>query len=94
MEAKKEYQQFYIFARLQLDEGIQQVHSNLSELFGGESLGYSTCTKWAREFAKGREVVEDEHQSGVPKSVRSENTIDSVRQQIDQDPHSSIREID
>ena len=93
MEAKKEYQRFYIFARLQLGEGIQQIHSDLSKLFGWESLGYSTCTKWAREFANGREAVEDEHRSGAPKSVRSENTIESVRQQIDQDPHSSTREI-
>ena len=51
MEAKKEYQRLYIFARLQLDEGIQQIHSDLSKLFEGESLGYSTCTRRAREFA-------------------------------------------
>ena len=38
-------------------------------------------------------AVEDEHRSGAPKSVSSENTFESVRQQIDQDPHSSIREI-
>ena len=56
-------------------------------------MGYSTCPRWAREFANGREAVEDEHRSGAPKSVRSENTIESVGQQIDQDPHSSIREI-
>ena len=64
-----------------------------SKLFGGESSGYSICTRWAREFANGREAVEDENRLGAPKSVRSENTIESVRQQIDQDPHSSIREI-
>ena len=56
-------------------------------------MGYSTCTRWAREFANGREAVEDGHRLGVPKSVRSENTTESVRQQIDQDPHSSIQEI-
>ena len=56
-------------------------------------MGYSTCTRWAREFANGKEAVEDEHRSGAPKSVRSENTIESVQQQIDQDPHSLIREI-
>ena len=93
MEAKKEYQRFYIFARLQLGGGIQQIHSDVSLLFGGESLSYPTCTRWAREFADGREAIEDEHRSGVLKSVRSENTIESVRQQIDQDPHSSIGEI-
>ena len=93
MEAKKEYQQVYIFARLQLSEGIQQIHSDLSKLFGGESLGYSTSTRWAREFANGREAVENEHHSGAPKSVRSENTIESVQQQTDQDPHYSIRAI-
>ena len=38
MEAKKEFQRLYIFARLQLGEGIQQIHSDLSKLFGGESL--------------------------------------------------------
>ena len=64
-----------------------------SKLFGGESLTYLICTRWAREFANGREAVEDEYRSGAPKSVRSENTIESVRQQIDQDPHSSLREI-
>ena len=56
-------------------------------------MGYSTCTRWATEFANGKEAVEDEHRSGAPKPVRSENTIESVRQQIDQDPHSSIRGI-
>ena len=90
MEAKKEYQRLYIFARLQLGEGIQQIHSDISKLFGGVALGYSTWSRWAREFANGREAVEDEHRSGAPKSVRSEITIDSVRQQIDQGPHSSI----
>ena len=78
MEAKKEYQRFYIFARLQLDEDIQQIHSDLSKLLDGESLGYSTCTRWTRELANGREAVEDEHQSGAAKPVRSENTIESV----------------
>ena len=34
MEAKKEYQRFYIFARLQLGEIKQQIHSDLSKLFG------------------------------------------------------------
>ena len=63
---------------------------NLSKLFGGESLSHSTCTRWAREFANGREAVENEHRSGAPKPVRNENTIESVRQQIVQDPHSSI----
>ena len=38
-------------------------------------------------------MVDYEHWSGVPKSVSRENTIESVWQQIDQDPHSSIREI-
>ena len=34
MEAKKEYQRFYFFciARLQLGEGIQQIHSDLSNM--------------------------------------------------------------
>ena len=43
MKAKKEYQRFYIFARLQLGEDIHQIYSDLSKLFGGESLGYLTC---------------------------------------------------
>ena len=37
MEAKKEYQPFYIFARIQLGKGIQQSRSDLSKLFVGES---------------------------------------------------------
>ena len=61
MEAKKEYERFYIFARLQLGEGIQHVYSDLNKIFGGESLGYSTSTRWANEFANGRAAVEDEH---------------------------------
>ena len=32
MEAKKEYQRFYFFARLQLGEGIHQIHSDLSNM--------------------------------------------------------------
>ena len=39
MEAKKEYQRFYIFARLQFGGGKQQIHSDLSKLFGGEFSG-------------------------------------------------------
>ena len=37
--------------------------------------------------------LKDEHRSGAPKSVRSENTIESIQQQIDKDPHSSIGEV-
>ena len=53
---------------------------------------------WATQHAldgleSSLEATEDEHRSGAPKQVRSENTIESVQQQIDKDPHSSIQEI-
>ena len=80
MEAKKEYQRFYFL------QGYSSVRAYNRFIL-------VTCTRWAREFANGREAVEDEHRSGAPKPVRSENTVESVRKQIDQDPHSSIRQI-
>ena len=61
---------------------IQQIHSDLSKLFSRESLGHLTCTRWAREFANGKEAAEDDHRSGAPKSLRKENTVESIRQQL------------
>ena len=89
MEAKKEYQRVYIFARLQLGEGIQQIHSDLSKLFGGGPWAPQHALDGLESSLMEEKQVEYEHRSEAQKSVRSENTIESVRQRID----SSIREI-
>ena len=53
MEAKKEYQRFFFFARLQLGEGIQQIHSD--KLHSLDGLESSLMKEMRLKMSTGRE---------------------------------------
>ena len=48
----------------------KEIHEYFFETLGEESSSYSTVKKWAAEFKRGRESVEDEGWSGHPKPTQ------------------------
>ena len=51
----------------------KKIHDDFIEILGDESPSYSTVKKWAAEFRRGRERVEDYEWSGCPKETTDEN---------------------
>ena len=47
----------------------KEIHEDFMETLGKESHSYGTVKKWAAEFKRGRESVEDDGWSGLPKDA-------------------------
>lgn len=75
MEASKENFRFYIFTRMKLGYKAKDIHSELSKVFGDASPSFDTVARWIRQFADGRESVEDVERSGRPRSSLSKDNV-------------------
>ena len=56
----------------------KETHEDFMETLGRESPSYSTVNKWAAEFKRGRESVDDDEQSGHPIDVTNDETVKAV----------------
>ena len=53
----------------------KEIHKDFMETLEEESPSYSTVKKWAAEFKRGRESVEDDGRSGRPKDATSDENV-------------------
>ena len=53
----------------------KEIYEDLMETLGKESPSYSTVKKWAAEFKRGRESVEDDEWSGRPKDATADENV-------------------
>ena len=53
----------------------KEIQENFMETLRKESPSYSTVKKWATEFKRGRESVEDDGWSGRPKDATADENI-------------------
>ena len=57
------------------------------------SHSYQKVCRWVKEFGEGKQTVFDEPRSGRRNSVVNERNIADIRNQIEEDPHISVREL-
>ena len=56
----------------------KEIHEDLMETLGKESTSYSRIKKWASEFMRGRESVEDNGRIGRPKDVTTDEKCQGI----------------
>ena len=81
---------FYNFKR-----GLDQksCKTEMDATLGTTAPSKSTISLWYNEFKRGRKSTEDEPRSGRPTSSVTQETIDAVRQIIEEDPHATYQHL-
>ena len=68
-------------------------HKDLMETLATEPASYSTVKKWAAEFKRGREIVEDDGRSGCPKDATADENVKVVHTLVTRDRRRDLRSI-
>ena len=93
METQKEHFRFYTFMTLKLEDNGKKILQDLQAVFGVQCLGKSTVYRWIEAFLAEQEPSTSGTGRGRPLSARNERNIALVKSLIDEDPHSTIREL-
>ena len=71
----------------------KEIHKYLMETLGKESPSYSTVKKWAAEFKRGRESVENGRRSDRPKDTTADENVKVVYTMVMRDCWRDLRSI-
>ena len=93
MDAEKEHFRFYTFMRLKLGDNGKKILQDLQAVFGAKCVGKSTVYRWVEDFLTEQAPSSSGTGPGRPLSARNERNIALVKSLIDEDPHSTIREL-
>jgi histone-lysine N-methyltransferase SETMAR len=76
-------------------EGVSApiIHERLVKVYQDQSPSYRTVTRWAGEFARGRESIEDDPHPGRPIEVTNEKFCNAVEKLVMEDRRIKVREI-
>ena len=93
MYFSREQYRFYIFTRLKLGDSAKKIHGDLQAVHGTKCVPYSSMYKWiqatrAEEYPSMSGDVKEPH---FP--ARNEQNIALVSKLVEEDPHSTIREL-
>ncbi|GFS16469.1 transposase [Elysia marginata] len=91
MEFTKENMRFYIFMRCKLGKSAKLIHGTLQAVCADWACSYQTVYRWVKEYNEGKESLSDCSRPGRPKSFVNEQTIASIKKDIDEDLHISVR---
>jgi transposase len=72
---------------------FKDIHEQLVSVYGGSTSSYTTVTKWAREFKRGRQILEDDPRERRPQTAITEENISTVEELVMKDRRMSIRRI-
>jgi len=70
-----------------------EIHSKFINFYGDSSPLFSTITKWAAEFKRGRTSLEDDPREGRPKSATTSKFMEQVHDMVLDDRRMKVREI-
>ena len=56
----------------------EEIHADKISTLGDDAPALSTVKKWAAEFKRGRESLEDDRRSGCPSTATTQKNIDRI----------------
>jgi hypothetical protein len=68
-----------------------ETFEKLKRAYGDEVLSKAQVFRWHKTFKEGRENVEDEHCSGRPCTVKSDENVERVRSLVATDRRLTVR---
>jgi [histone H3]-lysine36 N-dimethyltransferase SETMAR len=72
----------------------KETHARLMQAWRDQAPSDHTVFNWFLEFQRNNFSMEDAPHSGCPRTAVNEQTIDPVRTIIDNDPHSTYKQIE
>ena len=71
------YLKYLIFNKV-MTPNCKEIHEDFMKTLGNESPSYSTVKKWAAEFKRGGESIEDDARSGSPKDATTDENVEII----------------
>ena len=68
----------------------KEIHADMVSTLGDDAPALSTVKKWAAEFKRGRESLEDDPRSGRPSTATTQENIDRIYQMVMNDRQLTI----
>lgn len=86
-------QRYAIKFCVKLNKTFTETQDLLKQAYGDEVLSRARTHAWHKAFKDGREDLEDEQRSGRPSTSKTDEDVDRVREFLNIDRRSSLREI-
>ncbi|XP_030588657.1 histone-lysine N-methyltransferase SETMAR-like [Archocentrus centrarchus] len=71
----------------------KDIHADMVATLGDDAPALSTVQKWAAEFKRGRESLEDDQRSGRPVTATTRENIDRVHHMVMDDSRLTVNQI-
>ena len=93
MHVNSEQFRFYTSTRLQLGEDCRKIHADLQAVYGTDCVSYRTVCRWVKQLGAGRVPSDWGNHAERALPARNEQNIAYVKRLIEEDPHSTVREL-
>ncbi|XP_054165744.1 histone-lysine N-methyltransferase SETMAR-like [Oppia nitens] len=94
MDLKSDHIRAIIYYQWMQTKELDEIHQRINTVLGHNTVGFSTVTKWVREFKRGRQSLEDTPKQGRPVSVNTPENAAIVEDIIRADPSVTYHELE